>query len=175
MSANLSSSLIDCIEDPNILTKLLIAIVAINHKKIKWEILNEATVSRVVSACHIALFNSVNPQKEIEKYLSLSYHNRTSLVHTGDSKMDDDTSESKHNVFLLQFLKKLFTALDYPDVSRATMGYTALPIALGFSRMTIKDMLMEEDEDEEEGSETKSLINMWIQMQNDLKNSSQRK
>lgn len=104
--------------------------VAICPQRIKWELLSETAVSRIMN--NIAI----------------------------DFKLKEGVTEPTHRVYLLKFLKKLYTAIDYEHVEKAIIGYTAMPIALRFSRMTIKDMLM--DEEEEEGEEP--LIKMWLSM-----------
>lgn len=106
------------------------AMVSINHTSINWDILSEASLSRIMNNIVI------------------------------DFKLKDGISTVEHRAFLLKFLKKVYNSLNYPHLEKVAVGYTALPIALRFSRHTIKDMLMEEEAEEDE----ESLIKLWMSL-----------
>jgi phosphoglycolate phosphatase-like HAD superfamily hydrolase len=105
--------------------------VALNHKKTQWDLLSEDTLDRIM--------------KEIVVKFRLK---------------GGVASSSLHKVYLLQFLRKLFSSLSHPHVLKVGSSFTAMPIAIRFSRLTIKEMLMEEEEEEEE----ESLTRLWISL-----------
>lgn len=118
------------LDDRMILIKILISIVAINNSSTDWAILSEGGL--------VKLMNTVATEFRIKS---------------------DTLSDSHKNHFVV-FLSKFFSSLDFDHVHKVAVGYTALPLALRFSRLTIKDMLTEEEQNDEEDS----ILNLWISM-----------
>jgi phosphoglycolate phosphatase-like HAD superfamily hydrolase len=103
--------------------------VALNPKKTQWDLLSEDTLGRIMNEIVVKF------------------------------RLKGGVASSLHKVYLLQFLRKLFSSLGHPHVLKVGSSFTAMPIALRFSRLTIKEMLMEEEEEEEE-----SLTRLWISL-----------
>lgn len=118
------------IEDKLILIKILISIIATNNSSINWAILSEESLAKFI------------------------------LTIATEFRINNNTMSDNHKNHLLIFLGKFFSSLDFNHVHKVAVGYTALPLALRFSRLTIKDMLTEEEQNDEESS----IIDLWISM-----------
>ena len=76
--------------------------------------------------------------------------------------LKDGFSDSKQRFYLIEFLKKFYSSVEYPQVAKIVTDYTSLPIALRFSRLTIKDMLLVESDLEDDQDD--KIIQNWRNM-----------
>ena len=121
------------IDDKDILIKIVIKMIATSQRPIDWTIFSSEVLNSI--------------KAEIAVNLSLK----------------DAFSNTKERKELMHFLKKFYSSLEHPHILKIALGYTSIPIALRFSRLTVKDMLLNESEIDEE-EEGPSIIETWKKM-----------
>lgn len=111
------------------LVKIIISLVSTSKRRIDWTLVRRPTMVKLMDL--------------IASHISIR----------------DSFTTIEQRLHFISFLKKLFSSLDHENIAEVVVKYTSLAIALRFSRLTIKDMIMVEQEEADEDEEP--IITQW--------------